>query len=104
MRPVCVIVCLRKVPSSVAPNRKIAALERRFSKSVFNSTRLQFQASKACLSIRNFVSVLTNERCHSRPIHVQPISTREFSTLIEPKRVEPTALLEDFSIVANGKE
>src|SRR5579863_4596728 len=76
IRPVDVIMWLRKIPSSFAPIRKIAARDLSFKESVFSSTRMQPSVSNACLSSKYFASVFAAVRCHSRPIHVLPISTR----------------------------
>src|ERR1039458_8152709 len=53
--------------------RRIALRDFWFSASVFNSTRKQFQTSKAWRSIRYLASVFTAVRCHAGAIHVEPI-------------------------------
>src|SRR5229473_2964302 len=70
MRPLAVIMWFRKIPSSRAPMRRIAARDFSFSESVLSSTRMQPSVSKACLSRRYFASVLTAVRRHSRPANL----------------------------------
>ena len=52
-------MCRRKVPSSVAPMRAIAARDRWLRASVFKHTRSQPRDSKACRSWSSFASVFT---------------------------------------------
>jgi len=95
-------MCFRKTPSSFAPIRSNALPERSFKTSVLNSTRMHPRVSKGCFSIRYFASVLAYVRCHSRPIHVHPISTRRFGLSMFANRVLPIALRETFSTVVKG--
>src|SRR5260370_4298641 len=81
-RPPAQIMWFRKMPSNLAPMRRIALRERSFSASVFSSTRMHPSASKAWRNIRYFASVFTTVRCHGRPIHVAPISTCRFTLSI----------------------
>src|SRR5205085_12249772 len=61
-RPPGSIKCLRKMPSCFAPRRRIAARDRSLRISVMNSTRTHFQVSNACVSSKNFASLLMGER------------------------------------------
>src|SRR5580693_4585276 len=56
-RPPSHTTWLRKMPSCVAPMRRMAFRERSLSTSVFNSTRMQPSVSKAWRSMRYFASV-----------------------------------------------
>src|ERR1051326_5554367 len=63
MRPLGRIRCLRRIPSCLAPRRKMAVRDCSLRTSVINSTRLQCQSSNACVSSNNLLSVLTRVRC-----------------------------------------
>src|SRR4028118_697009 len=89
MRPVSVIWCLRKMPSSRAPIRSRALRERWLSTSAVTPPRTHPSVSKAWPSIRYLASVLTGVRCHGRPIHVHPISTLRCAGSHPPTRAPP---------------
>ena len=85
-------MCLRWMPSNVAPIASIAPRERSLSASVFNSTRRQPQASNACRSISSLASTFTPPPRADGSSRVQPISTDRCSDRSARKRVEPTAV------------
>src|SRR5579872_648056 len=77
-RPFQVSICLRSVPSSLAPRRRMACRDRWFIESVLSSTRRHFQVSNAWRSIKYLASVLMTVLCHGGAIQVDPISSLRF--------------------------
>ena len=101
-RPSDMMRSCRMIPSSRAPIRKIAALDFSLSSSVMNWTRTMFITSNACVSRRNFVSVLTLVRCADCPSQVFPISRVQLERSIFHKRVVPTTFPVSRLVIANG--
>src|SRR5262249_57629077 len=83
-------MCLRAIPSKLAPTPSSAPRTRRLRASVLNSTRIAPHSSNAFLISRYFVSMFAPVPHCGRASHVQPISTRLWSASMFRERVEPT--------------
>ncbi len=74
--PSAMIMCLRKMPSWVAPSLAMAARLRALRASVLYSTRWNSSASKACCISSSLHSGLTGPAHTEGSYQVEPISSR----------------------------
>src|SRR5690606_29810219 len=98
------ILWFRKIPSCLAPKRRMAFREGWLWKCVRNSTAMHRNVSKACFSNRYLHSVLSPVRCTRLAYQVDPISTRLCWASTFIKRVLPTMVFVFLSITIKGRE